>query len=174
MKMSYTNKNLHLLLCGQFISQIGDKFYALALAYWVLQTTHSPSIMGIVLFFSMAPGIVAGLLSGGIIDFFSRKTLLVNTDIIRGLVVTGVAASYYTGVLNLSVIISKEVVLSICSAFFDPTVQAVIPQIVEKEELTEVNAKSQFLNGIALTAGPLLGGLCAASALAIVQFCRRM
>ena len=99
MKISHTNKNLCLLLCGQFISQIGDKFYALALAYWVLQTTHSPSIMGIVLFFSMAPAIVAGLLSGGIIDFFSRKTLLVNTDIIRGLVVTGVAASYYTGVL---------------------------------------------------------------------------
>ena len=162
MKIFHTNKNLRLLLGGQFISQIGDKFYALALAYWVLKTTHSPSIMGIVLFSSMAPGIVAGLLSGGIIDFFSRKTLLVSTDIIRGLVVAGVAVSYYMGVLNLYIIISAEVVLSICSAFFDPTVQAVIPQVAEKEELTEVNGKSQFLNGIALTAGPLLGGLCAA------------
>ena len=162
MKIININKNLYLLLCGQLISQIGDRFYALALAYWVLQTTHSPSMMGLVLFSSMAPAIVAGLLSGGIIDFFSRKALLVSTDIIRGLVVTAVVVSYYTGVLNLYIIIAAEVVLSICSAFFDPTVQAVIPQIVNKEELTEANAKSQFLGGIALVAGPLLGGICAA------------
>ncbi len=160
MKNININKNLYLLLGGQLISQIGDKFYALA--YWVLQTTHSPSMMGLVLFSSMAPAIVAGFLSAGIIDFFSRKTLLVSTDIIRGLVVTAVVASYYTGVLNLYIIIAAEVVLSICSAFFDPTVQAVIPQIVNKEELTEANAKSQFLGGIALVAGPLLGGICAA------------
>jgi MFS transporter, DHA3 family, macrolide efflux protein len=79
MKIMKINKNLYLLLCGQLISQIGDKFYALALAYWVLQTTHSPSRMGLVLFSSMAPAIVAGFLSGGIIDLFSRKTLMVCT-----------------------------------------------------------------------------------------------
>ncbi len=162
MKIININKNFYLLLCGQLISQIGDKFYALALAYWVLQNTHSPSMMGLVLFSSMAPAIVVGFLSGGIIDFFSRKILLVSTDIIRGLVVTAVVASYYTEVLNLNIIIAAEVVLSICSAFFDPTVQAVIPQIVNKDELTEANAKSQFLGGVALVAGPLLGGLCAA------------
>lgn len=162
MKIININKNLYLLLCGQLVSQIGDKFYSLALAYWVLQTTHSTSKMGLVLFFSMAPAIVAGFFSGGIIDFFSRKTLLVSTDMIRGLVVTAVVASYYSGVLNLYIIVAAEVILSICSAFFDPTVQAVIPQIVNKEELIEANAKSQFYAGIALVAGPLLGGLCAA------------
>ncbi len=39
-------KNLDLLITGQFISQIGDKFYALALAFWVLQTTGSPEQHG--------------------------------------------------------------------------------------------------------------------------------
>ncbi|WP_407307861.1 MFS transporter [Desulfosporosinus sp. SB140] len=162
MEIININKNLYLLLCGQLISQIGDKFYALALAYWVLQTTHSPSMMGLVLFSSMAPAIVAGFFSGGFIDFFNRKTLLVNTDIIRGLVVTAVVFSYSIGVLNMFIIIVAEVMLSIYSAFFDPTVQAVIPQIVKKEELARANAKSQFLGGIALVVGPLLGGLCAA------------
>ncbi|MDO0823169.1 MFS transporter [Desulfosporosinus nitroreducens] len=161
MKKININNNLFLLLCGQLISQIGDKFYSLALAYWVLQTTHSPSLMGIVLFFSMAPAIMTGFFSGGIIDFFNRKTLMVNTDIIRGLVVSAVAVSYYAGALNILIIIAAQVILSICSAFFDPTVQAIIPQIVEKDELSKANAKSQFIGGIALVAGPLLGGICA-------------
>ena len=66
MKIIKFNRNLYLLLCGQLISQIGDKFYALGLAYWVLQTTGSSSMMGLVLFFSMAPAIVAGFFSGKI------------------------------------------------------------------------------------------------------------
>ena len=45
------NKNLALLLSGQFVSQIGDKFYMLALAIWVLDTTNSPAMMGAVLFY---------------------------------------------------------------------------------------------------------------------------
>ncbi len=64
MKQLNINKNLYLLLSGQFISQLGDKFYALALAYWVLQTTHSPSMMGFVMFFSMTPAILAGFFRG--------------------------------------------------------------------------------------------------------------
>lgn len=162
MKIITMNRNLFLLLCGQFVSQIGDKFYAIAVAYWVLQATHAPSIMGIVLFSSMAPAIVVGFLAGGIIDSFSRKIFLISTDMIRGLVVTAVVVTYYMGVLNLSVIIVAGVVLSVCSAFFDPTVQAVIPQIVKQEALNEANAKSQFLSGIALVVGPLLGGICVA------------
>ncbi len=59
-------------------------------------------------------------------------------------------------------VIAAEIILSICSAFFDPTVQAVVPQITEKEELMTANAKSQFLAGVALVIGPLLGGICAA------------
>ncbi|WP_020428817.1 MFS transporter, partial [Paenibacillus riograndensis] len=162
MKKIKINPNLSLLLSGQLISQIGDKFYALALAYWVLQTTGSPSLTGLVLFFSMAPAIITGLFSGGIIDFFNRKKLMVNIDIIRGLVVSIVAISYYAGALNMPIIITAQVILSICSAFFDPTVQAVIPQIVEKGELISANARSQFVSGVSLVVGPLLGGICAA------------
>ncbi|MHA6533918.1 MFS transporter [Paenibacillus sp. BAC0078] len=156
------NRNLFLLLSGQLISQMGDKFYSLALAYWVLQTTHSPSLTGLMLFFSMAPAIVTGLLSGGIIDFLNRKKLMVTIDIIRGLVVFMLVIAYEAGVLNVAIILTAQVILSICSAFFDPTVQAVIPQIVKEDELISANAKSQFVGGVALVAGPLLGGMCAA------------
>jgi MFS family permease len=157
-----SNKNLLLLLSGQLISQIGDKFYALALAYWVLQTTHSPSKMGIMLFASMAPSIVIGLFSGGVIDMINRRAILVITDVIRGLIVTSVAVFYFIGALNMLVIISAEVILSICSAFYDPATQAIIPQIVESENLAKANAKSQLIGGIALIIGPVMGGICAA------------
>jgi len=45
------DKNLALILSGQFISQIGDKFYMPVLAIWALDTTNSPAMMGGVLFY---------------------------------------------------------------------------------------------------------------------------
>ena len=35
------NKNLAILLSGQLVSQLGDKFYLLALSFWVLEATQS-------------------------------------------------------------------------------------------------------------------------------------
>jgi MFS family permease len=119
-------------------------------------------MMGVMLFASMAPSIVVGLFSGGVIDMVDRKTVLVITDVIRGFTVTLVAASYFMGALSMPVILSAEVILSVCSAFFDPATQAMIPQIVDRGNLAKANAKSQLVNGIALIVGPVLGGICAA------------
>jgi len=43
------NRNFKLLLGGQLVSQVGDKFHMIALAFWVLNTTGSSAKMGAVL-----------------------------------------------------------------------------------------------------------------------------
>lgn len=156
---SYNYRNLRLLIAGQFISQIGDKFYALALAFWVLQTTGSPSRMGLVLFFSIALSVLIGFFAGGFIDRFDRKAILISSDVFRGLTVVTVVIFCYLGLLNLAVIIAAQVLLSIFSAFFNPTVQAVIPQITDREHVAAANARSQLASGVALVLGPVFGGL---------------
>jgi len=153
------NRNLVYLLSGQFISQIGDKFYALALAFWVMETTKSATAMGTVMLFSMLPSVIAGFLLGGFVDRNDRKTILITADIIRGLTVAAVVGVYYFNALTLPVIILVQVVLSISSAFFNPAVLALIPQIVEKEQLIKANAMSQLVYGITLIIGPVVGGL---------------
>jgi DHA3 family macrolide efflux protein-like MFS transporter len=158
----FINKNLGLLLCGQFISEIGDKFYALALSLWVLETTGSPSMMGLVLFSSMVPAIVLGFFIGVVIDRYDRKALLVAADLLRGLIVAVVVIVYYMDLLSLTVIITAQILLSICSAFFDPALQSLIPQVVERERLAKANSMSSLVGGIAMIIGPVLGGLSVA------------
>lgn len=156
------NRNLIYLLSGQFISQIGDKFYALALAFWVMETTKSAAAMGTVMLFSMLPSVITGFFLGGFIDRHNRKAILITADIIRGFTIAVVIAVFYLKTLTLPVIILAQVVLSISSAFFNPAVFALIPQIVEKEQLTRANALSQLVYGITLIIGPVVGGLTVA------------
>jgi DHA3 family macrolide efflux protein-like MFS transporter len=153
------NRDLALLLSGQFVSQIGDKFYALALAFWVLRATGSPAQMGIVLFASMIPSVILGFFVGGFIDRHNRKAILVAADVIRAAAVASVTIVYYLDGLSLAAIIAVQVLLSAASAFFNPAAYAVVPQIVPGEKLVKANAASQFLSGAANIAGPVLGGL---------------
>ena len=156
------NKNLSLLLSGQLVSQIGDKFHMLAVAFLVLNTTGSPAKMGIVLFCSIFPSMVLGIFAGAVVDRYNRKTIIVCADVVRGVVVTALSVLYYLGALSFSILIVAQVLLSVCTAFFDPAIPAIIPQIVKQEQLTRANSQAQFINGISMIAGPALGGLMVA------------
>ncbi|NNL78274.1 MAG: MFS transporter [Desulfobacterales bacterium] len=156
------NKNLYLLLSGQLISQIGDKFHMLAVAFLVLKTTGSPAKMGLVLFCSVFPAMLLGFISGAFLDRYSRKIIIVSADVIRGLIVSALCALYYLGVLSFAMLLVAQLLLSVCTAFFDPAIPAIIPQIVKRDQLTQANSQAQFISGIATIIGPTLGGLMVA------------
>lgn len=151
-------KNLFILLSGQLVSQIGDKFYMLALSFWVLDITGSPSIMGVALFCSFFPSTVLGLFSGVIVDRYSRKTIIVVTDLLRGMMISLVVLLYSQEMLTVPIVLGVQVILSINAAFFNPAIPSIIPQIVSKDQLTRANSLTQLIRGISSVLGPVLGG----------------
>ena len=157
-----SNRNLNLLLGGQLVSQVGDKFHMLAVAFLVLKTTGSPAKMGLVLFCSIFPGMILGIVAGAIIDRYNRKIIIVFADVARGVIVLAMSFLYVAELLSFPLLLLTQVLISVCTAFFDPAIPAVLPQIVDKEELTQANSKTQLVSGIATIAGPMLGGLTVA------------
>ncbi len=107
------NKNLGLLLSGQLVSQIGDKFHMLAVAFLVLKTTGSPAKMGIVLFCSVFPGMLLGFISGAFLDRYSRKAIIVGADVARGLVVAVICMLFYLEALSFPVLLGAQVLISV-------------------------------------------------------------
>ena len=153
------NKNFTLIWIGKSISQLGDKFYSIALAWWILQKTDSPSIMGTFLLVSVLPGLILGFFAGVLADRLSRKTILIVTDTLRGFLVLVISFLAMFGVIEVWHVFVIGMCLSLATAFFDPAIQAIIPQIVEKEDLTRANAMSQMVSGVCTVAGPLLGAV---------------
>lgn len=121
------HRNLIILLIGQGVSQIWDKFYMLALSFWILDVTNSPAYMGIALFCSFFPAAVLGFFSGVVVDCYHRKNILVITDLLRGIIVTVVVWLYYQQLLSVPLVLSVQVLLSINTAFFNPAIPAIIP-----------------------------------------------
>ncbi len=164
------NRNLGLLLSGQLVSQIGDKFHMLAVAFLVLKTTDSPARMGLVLFCSVFPGMLLGFVSGAFLDRYSRKAIIIGADAARGIIVSALCVLFYLEALSFPVLLTAQLLISVCTAFFDPAIPAIIPQIVRRERLTQANSQTQFVSGISTIIGPMLGGLTVAWAGYLIVF----
>ncbi|MBU2454839.1 MAG: MFS transporter [Proteobacteria bacterium] len=153
------NRNFFLLLAGQFVSQVGDKFHYIALSVLVLKTTGSSAKMGAVLAASVVPSLILGFFSGTVIDRYDRKRIIVGTDVLRGGILAVFAVLFYLGRMDFYVILFLQILLSICAAFFDPAIPSVIPQIVDAKDLGAANSRHQFVNGISTIVGAFLGGM---------------
>ena len=154
------NRNFSLLLAGQFVSQIGDKFHMIALSFWVLETTGSSAKMGAVLAASILPSLIFGFFSGTVIDRYDRKFIIVGTDVIRGLIIAVFATLVCLEMVNFYLILTLQGLLSLNAAFFDPAIPSVIPRIVADKDLAAANSRHQFVNGFSTIAGAFLGGIC--------------
>lgn len=153
------NRNFTLIWLGKIVSQLGDKFYAIALAWWILRKTNSPSIMGFFLLASVLPGLLFGFFAGALTDRWNRKTMLIVTDTVRGFLVLIISCLSMMDVLRVWHVFFIGFCLSLTAAFFDPAMQAIIPEIVEKEILPKANGMSQMVDGVCTIAGPLLGAM---------------
>ena len=154
------NKNFILLWQGLFVSQIGTQLFSLALLYWVLETTGSATIMGLVLMAAALPGALLGPFAGTLSDNVSRKFLIIWSDVARGLVGIIFVLVLWHGKEEwaLPVLFLSQIVFGVCSAIFTPAANASVPDLIPKKHLPAANSILQGTNSLTRTACFALGG----------------
>jgi MFS family permease len=152
-----SNRDFRQIWLGQVISQMGDWFDTIALYSIVLRLTGSGRAVGLVLVARFLPTVFVGSLSGVIADRFSRRAIMIVSDLLRAVIVLGfllirrpdqIWLVYFLTVLQL-----------ICSSFFEPARTAAIPSIVSQRELVAAGAISSVTWSSMLTLGAAIGGL---------------
>jgi MFS transporter, DHA3 family, macrolide efflux protein len=154
-----SNRSFTRIWSGQLVSQIGDKFYAIALAVWIVEKTGSPALMAALLIASTVPALIVGPFAGALVDRWNRKTVMIGADLVRGAVVTAVAILSAVGILAVWHVVAAAVAISVASAFFSPALSASLPGIVGDESLAEANSLSQLGGGITNVLGPACGAI---------------
>lgn len=134
------NFNFFLLWQGQLVSLIGDSVYAIALGFWVLQTTGSTAIMGSLMAASTLPRIIISPFAGVLVDRSNRKWLLVFMDAIRGIFIVLIAIAAFAEILKVWMVFVAGIIISIGASFFNPAVSSSIPDIVPSDKLIKANS----------------------------------
>ncbi|MGL5641062.1 MAG: MFS transporter, partial [Paraclostridium sp.] len=152
------NKNFLLLWQGQLVSCLGDAFYSMALGFWVLDKTGSSAIMGILMAAVSIPRIVIGPFAGVIVDRFDRKKLILLGDFIRGIGMIFVGYAAFNNFLEVWMVMVVGILCGICSAFFNPAVSSVIPDLVSSDNIVKANSAQQMATSTTSLIGSVSGG----------------
>ena len=136
---------------------MGDWFDTIALYTIILNLTGSGRDVGLLLVARFVPSFFCGPLSGVVADRFSRRTIMIVTDVLRAVVVLGFLLVRRAD--QLWIIYVLTVLQLGLSTFFEPAKTAVIPSIVSDRELVAANAISSVTWSIMLTLGAAIGGL---------------
>lgn len=158
MRLKLWNRNFFLLWQGQLVSIFGDALYSMALGFWVLQETGSTTIMGSIMALVTIPRIIIGPIAGVIVDRYDRKKLIILGDLIRGIGMLVVAILSLNGLLKIWMVMLMGILLGICSSFFNPSIQSVLPEIVPNDKLVKANSSYQMATTGADIVGLSIGG----------------
>ncbi|HEX8071613.1 MAG TPA: MFS transporter [Pyrinomonadaceae bacterium] len=150
------NRGFRQLWLGQVVSQLGDWFDTLALFTLVLKLTGSGRAVGLVLVARFLPSVVMGPLSGVVADRFSRRTVMIVSDVVRAVVVLGFL--FVRRPEQLWLVYALTVLQLSFSTFFEPAKTAAIPSLVAERDLVKANAISSITWSAMLTLGAAVGG----------------
>jgi MFS family permease len=147
------------LWIGATISLLGDQFYLVALPWLVLQLTGSSLVLGTILMIAAIPRAALMLVGGAIADRFSARRVLIGTATARTFFVGVVAMLVWLRVIQLWHLYLLTFAFGVADAFTLPAGPALIPTLVEPQQLQPANALMQSSTVMTQMIGPAPAGL---------------
>ncbi|OGG15788.1 hypothetical protein A3D78_04785 [Candidatus Gottesmanbacteria bacterium RIFCSPHIGHO2_02_FULL_39_14] len=146
-----------MLWLGQIISQISLNILSFVLAIEVYQLTMSNTAVSLMLLTFGLPAIIFGVMFGGIVDHFDKRSVLIFCNLSRAFILF----FYFLFSAHIFMLYLLSVLISIFTQLFIPAEAPSIPQLVKKDDLLSANSLftiTFYLSTVigSLTAGPLL------------------
>lgn len=153
------NRDFVLLQSGQLLSNVGTQTTQIAYPLLVLALTHSPAKAGVVAFARALPLWLFALPAGLAADRFSRKRLMIISDIARTATVTGLGVAvllHHAAFWEIPVVAFVE---GAGAALFGGAQMGAMRSVVPKPQLPIATNVLTARIAIVRLAGPPLGGV---------------
>jgi MFS family permease len=155
------NRNFRNLLWGQFISELGNWFNFIAgLGLVRLVSDASPMAAGILFVCRILPFAIFSPIAGAFVDRFSRRQVMIWTDLLR--VAVALAFLLVTKPEDLWIAYAATILLSGLGAFFEGAKNAAAPNMTGKDGLLAGMALLFSTRFLLMAIGSALGGWAAA------------
>lgn len=155
-------RDFRLLWIGACTSSIGTWMQKVAQSWLVLQLSGSPFLLGLDAFLGDIPIFLFSLVGGVAADRMSRRRLLLASQWVQLTCAFTLAAFVATGVVRAGrvwPILMLSFIVGTAQSFGGPAYQALVPALVEKEDLPNAIALNSIQFNLARVIGPVLGGI---------------
>ncbi len=152
-------RNYCLWFWGQMISLFGTWMQGTALSYFIYELTRSSAYLGYVGFSAGLPMWFLATYGGVIADRISRRFLLMATQSFMMLLAFVLSALTFAHLVQPWFIIILAFLLGVAQAFDAPARQALVAELVPRDDLTNAIALNSTMVNAAFFLGPAFSGL---------------
>ena len=154
------------LFTGRVISAVGDKFFSIAIAWWVLSEAGESSKfhLGLVMAVNVLPVVVFGPLLGTLSDRSDKRRVMLGADAARAALVLLLAGLLWSGRLNLVWLYSICFLISGFGPLFESAVAASIARLTSPEKMPQAVAADASVLQLSNVVGSALGSVLMAAA----------
>jgi MFS family permease len=157
------HRNYRLFFSGQIVSLVGTWMQNIALAWFVVELTHSAVAVGFLAFCRFAPFTVFGLVSGVVADRFDNRRLVMVTQTASMVVALGLTALAFSGAEIVWLAYALAAAAGTALVFDAPGRHALTFQMVGREELPNAIALNASLFNGSRVIGPAAAGVIIAA-----------
>lgn len=152
-------RDFRLLWTGMTVSLFGDGISLVALAWAAYEITDSPIGLSMVMLAMTIPHVALLLFGGVASDRLQRRYVMLAADLVRAVVVATIGFLALADALTIPKLAALAAVYGAGSAFFGPSFDAIVPDVVPASQLAQANSLDQLVKPLALRlAGPAAAG----------------
>jgi MFS family permease len=158
MRSILQKKGLRFVFAANVVSMIGSGMNAAAVAWYILQATHSEIALGTFAVVQTLPAILLLPFTGVIIDREDRRRLVMMLDAARAIVILAVSLLAFVGKVKIWELYVMNMLVAAGFWMFWPTITALIQELTPGDEF--VHANTFLLAGVQggwLIAGSIVG-----------------
>jgi MFS family permease len=159
------NPRYRLIWFGLFISVIGSQMQVAALLWQIrdLTGTPNPLALGGIGLARFLPLMIFSLIGGTVADTLNRRWIIFVSQSIMAIVAAILAYLTFAGTITIWNIYLLTAIQASATAFDIPARQAMIPNIVAREDLPSAFSMTSIAHNTAAIVGPALGGIVIAT-----------
>ncbi|AKL96546.1 arabinose efflux permease [Clostridium aceticum] len=151
------NNNFMLFLLGRMVSDIGNSVQMMIMPLYIIDIGGSAATIGLFSFLSLLPALIIYPFAGVIGDRMNRKMIMVVTDLISAGVILALGFISYWGFMGIPLLLIVQAVISLLNGLFEPATRGMLPQLVDKGELTRRNSTVASMRSLSIMLGPVVG-----------------
>jgi predicted MFS family arabinose efflux permease len=156
-------RDFRLMWIGACTSSIGTFMQITAQSWLIYSLTNSKFLLALDQVLGGLPIFLFSLVGGVIADRIDRRHVLLGSQYIQMACAFILTALVGTGTVRVWEILTLSTIVGFAQAFGGPAYAALIPTLVEKEDMPNAIALNSIQFNVAVTVGPALGGLALAS-----------
>lgn len=154
-----TSREFRLLWSGQVVSFLGSQITYVAVMFQMYELTHSSLAVGLVAVFELVPLLTMSFVGGALADAVDRRALVLRTEAALALVPLLLLVNALSDHPHVWPLYALIALASALDGLGRPSLWALLPRLVERDQLAAATALHGVYINFGAVAGPATGGL---------------